>query len=107
MYSAFSRPKLRMPRAFIFNGSEVCAGSRLYISCTDMYTLCMGVFSKQEQHFLSSVANLGYGNPFLPERMAFEKAVLGREFVPGGDVWSASVSDPDAAAPNEGAIYKK
>jgi transcriptional regulator with AAA-type ATPase domain len=67
----------------------------------------MGVFSKQEQHFLSSVANLGYGNPFLPERMTFEKAVLGREFVPGGDVWSASVSDPDAASPNEAAIYKK
>ena len=67
----------------------------------------MAVFSKQEQHFLSSVANLGYGNPFLPERMTFEKAALGREFVPGFEVWSASVSDPDAASPNEASIYKK
>ena len=72
-----------------------------------MYTKCMDVFSKQEQHFLSSVAKLGYGNPFLPERIAFEKAALGREFVDGGEVWSASVSDPDAEPPNVAAIYKK
>jgi transcriptional regulator of acetoin/glycerol metabolism len=67
----------------------------------------MAVFSRQEQHFLSSVANLGYGNPFLPERMTFEKAALGREFVPGFEVWSASVSDPDAASPNEASIFRK
>jgi transcriptional regulator with AAA-type ATPase domain len=72
-----------------------------------MYTLCMAVFSRQDQHFLSSVAKLGYGNPFLPERIAYEKAALGREFVPGGPVWSASVSNPDAEPPNEAALYKK
>jgi transcriptional regulator with AAA-type ATPase domain len=72
-----------------------------------MYTLCMAVFSKQDQHFLSSVAKLGYGNPFLPERITYEKAALGREFVPGGPVWSASVSNPDAEPPNEAALYKK
>ena len=60
----------------------------------------MAVFARQDLHFLSSVAKLGYGNPFLPERIAFEKAALGREFVPGGPVWSASVSDPDADPPN-------
>jgi transcriptional regulator with AAA-type ATPase domain len=67
----------------------------------------MGVFSRQDQHFLSSVAQLGYGNPFLTERIKFEKAALGREFVPGGVVWSASVSDPDQESPNVTAIYKK
>jgi transcriptional regulator with AAA-type ATPase domain len=67
----------------------------------------MAVFSRQDQHFLSSVAKLGYGNPFLPERITFEKAALGREFVAGGEVWSASVSDPDAEAPNVTSIYKK
>ena len=64
------------------------------ILCTYMYTLCMEVFSRQDRHFLSSVAKLGYGNPFLRERVALEKAALGREFVPGGEVWSASVSEP-------------
>ncbi|HTW63084.1 MAG TPA: hypothetical protein VME17_00650 [Bryobacteraceae bacterium] len=67
----------------------------------------MQVISKQERHFLSSVAKLGYGNPFLTERITFEKAALGRDFVPGGAVWSASVSDPDAEPPNVGSIYKK
>ena len=67
----------------------------------------MGVFSRQDRHFLSSVAKLGYGNPFLTERIPFEKAALGREFVPGGEVWSASVTDPDAEPPNVTAIYKK
>ncbi len=67
----------------------------------------MGVFSRQDRHFLSSVAKLGYGNPFLTERIQYEKAALGREFVPGGEVWSASVTDPDAESPNVTAIYKK
>jgi transcriptional regulator with AAA-type ATPase domain len=67
----------------------------------------MAVFSRQEHHFLSSVAKLGYGNHFLPERITFEKAALGREFVPGGAVWSASVSDPDREPPNVASIYKK
>ena len=67
----------------------------------------MAVFSTKDQQFLSSVAKLGYGNPFLPERITFEKAALGREFVPGGAVWSASVSDPDAESPNVTLIYRK
>ncbi len=72
-----------------------------------MYTKCMAIYSQQERHFLSSVAKLGYGNPFLPERITFEMAALGREFVDGGEVWSASVSDPDAEPPNVASIYKK
>ena len=67
----------------------------------------MSVFSKQEIHFLSTVAQVGYGNPFLKERVTLEKAALGREFVSGGEVWSASVTDPDAEPPNVTSIHKK
>ncbi len=67
----------------------------------------MAAFSDRDRNFLSSVANLGYCNHFLPERIAFEKAALGREFVSGGPVWSVSVNDPDAEAPNVASIYKK
>jgi transcriptional regulator with AAA-type ATPase domain len=67
----------------------------------------MSLLSAQEERFLSSVANLGYGNPFLTERVTFERAALAREFVSGGPVWSASVSDPDTEPPNVAAIHKK
>ncbi|MGB6946237.1 MAG: sigma 54-interacting transcriptional regulator [Bryobacteraceae bacterium] len=67
----------------------------------------MALFSTKDQQFLSSVAKLAYGNPFLPERITFEKAALGREFVSGGAVWSASVTDPDAESPNVTLIYRK
>jgi transcriptional regulator with AAA-type ATPase domain len=67
----------------------------------------MTMLSREERRFLSAVAQLGYGNPFLPERIAFEKAALGREFVAGGPVWSASVSDPDTESPNVVSIYRK
>src|SRR5271170_5219857 len=72
-----------------------------------MYTLRMAAFTDRDRHFLSSVANLGYCNHFLPERITFEKEALGREYVPGGAVWSASVSDPNAQRPNETSIYNK
>jgi DNA-binding NtrC family response regulator len=67
----------------------------------------MVIFAAQDRHLLSSVASLAYGNPFLPERITHERAALGRAFVDGGPVWSASVSDPDATPPNVAAIYSK
>src|SRR5580698_699201 len=72
-----------------------------------MYTECMSVFSGHDRKLLSSVASLAYGNPFLPERIAHERAALGGQFVDGGPVWSASVSAPDAPPPNVAAIYLK
>src|ERR1700730_10027272 len=71
-----------------------------------MYNLCMRALSQNDRRFLSSVAQLGYCNPFLREQIRFEKPALGREFVPGGPVWSASVSDPDAEPPNVASIYR-
>ncbi len=72
-----------------------------------MYILCMPIFAAQDRRFLESVASLGYANPFLPERITFEKAALGREFEAAGPVWSVSVADPDATPPNVSAIYRK
>jgi DNA-binding NtrC family response regulator len=67
----------------------------------------MSVFSARDRHLLASVAGLCYANPFLPERIAFEKALLGREFQPAGPVWSVSVADPHATPPNVTAIFRK
>jgi transcriptional regulator with AAA-type ATPase domain len=67
----------------------------------------MPTFSARDRHLLASVAGLGYANPFLPERIAFEKAILGREFQAAGPVWSASVKDPEATPPNVIAVYRK
>ncbi|WP_321477327.1 sigma 54-interacting transcriptional regulator [uncultured Paludibaculum sp.] len=67
----------------------------------------MSAFDESDRHLLESVAGLGYCNPFLPERVELERAVLGREFQSGGPVWSASVSDPDATRPNVPPITRK
>jgi len=67
----------------------------------------MGGFSKIDHGFLAAVASLGYCNPFLPERVDLERAALGRDFVPGGVVWSTSVSDPDATRANVALLHRK
>src|SRR5579863_332262 len=67
----------------------------------------MPAFSPRDRHLLASAAGLGYANPFLPERIGFEKALLGREFQPAGPVWSVSISKPDVTPPNATAIYRK
>ena len=95
-------------RPLCFN--SLCKGVKLYTRTCYVHSYTLNVwlsFRGRSMHFLSSVAKLGYGNPFLPERIAYEKAALGREFVAGGEVWSASVSDPEAEPPNVTAIYKK
>ena len=78
-----------------------------HIKCMSLYNNCMAEISSQERHLLTAVANLGYCNPFLPERITYERAALGREFISSGPVMSASVSDPDATPPNVAAIYRK
>ena len=72
-----------------------------------MYSFCMAAFKARDRHFLASVASLGYANPFLPERITFEKAALGRDFQVTGPVWSVSVTNPDATPPNVLAIYER
>ena len=67
----------------------------------------MALFSQKDHEFLTAVAHLAYCNPFLPERIALERAALGREFVDDRPVWSASVSNPDATPANVSALYQK
>lgn len=67
----------------------------------------MSLYSDSERRFLTVVSRLGYSNPFLPERMELERAALGRQFIEGGVVWSASVSDPDSSRSNIARLHAK
>jgi len=67
----------------------------------------MAVFSPAERRFLHAVASLSYSNPFLPERIDWERAALGREWLQSEPVWSISAADPDADLPNILRIYDK
>lgn len=67
----------------------------------------MSLFSSSERRFLQSVANLAYSNPFLPDRIKYERAALGGEFVESEPVWSVSVADPEAKRPNVWRIGEK
>src|SRR4051794_8361728 len=60
----------------------------------------MSIYQDRERRFLTAIANLAHANPFLPERVEYEKAALGKRFIDGGAVWSASVENPDAESPN-------
>lgn len=79
----------------------------LGIPCAFWYKKCMELMSASERRFLQAVAGLAYSNPFLPERIEFERRALGREFVDVEPVWSASVADPTAVSPNVGRILEK
>lgn len=67
----------------------------------------MAIWTPTELHFLETVAKLAYTNPFYTERIALEKAALGKEFRPGGLVWSNSPSDPEAVNPNAWKIVER
>jgi transcriptional regulator with AAA-type ATPase domain len=60
----------------------------------------MQLFSAAERRFLDNAARLAYSNPFLPERIECERAILGKDFHASEAVWSVSVEDPDAKPHN-------
>lgn len=60
----------------------------------------MPLLREGERRFLTAVARLAYCNPFLPERIEFERAALGPDYEPASPIWSASVTDPEAIPPN-------
>ena len=53
-----------------------------------------------ERSFLTAVSKLAYCNPFLPERVEWERAALGEEFVEGEPVWSQPVDEPERPRAN-------
>ncbi len=48
----------------------------------------MALFSSTDQKRFSAIGQLGFVNPFLPERIELERAILGDQFVAGETVWS-------------------
>ena len=60
----------------------------------------MPLLSQSERAFLAAVSQLAYSNPFLPERIEYERAALGREFEEGEPVWSLPVEEPERPRAN-------
>jgi transcriptional regulator with AAA-type ATPase domain len=67
----------------------------------------MTLLNGSEREFLEAAAKLAHCNHFLPERIEYEKAALGRDFVSGEPVWSASVADPGASRRNVWLVHEK
>ncbi len=55
----------------------------------------MPFLSSHERSFLQAVGRLGYSNPFLPERIQYEREALGQEYEEAEPVWSMRVEDPE------------
>ena len=53
------------------------------------------------------MAALGYCNPFLPERVDYERAILGEDFVEGEPVWSMQVDAPDRPRANAERVARR
>jgi hypothetical protein len=60
----------------------------------------MAFLSANDRGFLRAVSNLGYCNPFLPERIQYEREALGRDFREAEPIWSMRVDDPDTLPVN-------
>ena len=67
----------------------------------------MAFLSAAEKRFLHAVSRLAYCNPFLPERIEYEQAALGREFVEGEPVWSLLVDAPEKPRENVGRLSRR
>ncbi|HLY20036.1 MAG TPA: sigma 54-interacting transcriptional regulator [Bryobacteraceae bacterium] len=61
----------------------------------------------QHRAFLHAVSQLAYANPFLPERVEFERAALGDAFIAGEPVWSQHVRDPEEPRANVWRIVER
>jgi transcriptional regulator with AAA-type ATPase domain len=66
----------------------------------------MSLLSDGERDFATAVSHLAYGNPFLPERIEWERRALGEEHLPFDVVWH-SRDDPQGENPNEARIVER
>jgi transcriptional regulator with AAA-type ATPase domain len=66
----------------------------------------MSLLTAVDRRALAAISQLGYCNPFLPERVELERAVLAADFVEGEPVWSYRI---DQTAPRENVwrVYRK
>src|SRR5712692_1195602 len=60
-----------------------------------------------ERDFLRVISELAYANPFLPERVEYERRALGRDFVEGEPVWSMRVDRPEEPRANAWKIKER
>lgn len=67
----------------------------------------MGLLSDTQRDFATAVSHLAYGNPFLPERIEWERRALGGEHVPFDAVWHSRPGDPVGENPNEMRIVER
>jgi hypothetical protein len=67
----------------------------------------MAFLTPQDRASLAAVSRLAHANPFLPERVELERAVLGDAFVAGEPVWSQQVRDPEQPRANAWAIVER
>src|ERR1022692_3775665 len=66
--------------------------------CTFLDQVAMTFLTSSQRTLLQGVSRLGYANPFLPERVELERAVLGGEFIEGEPVWSYRAEHPEPRA---------
>jgi transcriptional regulator with AAA-type ATPase domain len=66
----------------------------------------MPLVTAAQRRTFESVSRLAYANPFLPERVEWERAALGPEFVEGEPVWSYRTEQPGPRE-NVWRIYRK
>ena len=59
----------------------------------------MALFRDTERRCATALVGLGYCNPFLPERMAYEREILGEDFAGTGDAWHKQAA-AEAVRPN-------
>ncbi|MGE0684895.1 MAG: hypothetical protein AB7P69_28785, partial [Candidatus Binatia bacterium] len=64
----------------------------------------MAFLSADDRAFLRTVSDLGYCNPFLRERIEFERMILGEDFIAGEPVWGLRVDAPEKPNLNVGQL---
>ncbi|MBI5095424.1 MAG: sigma 54-interacting transcriptional regulator [Candidatus Hydrogenedentes bacterium] len=66
----------------------------------------MALFTDTERGAAEAVVNLSYCNPFLPERIDYERTILGKTFVATDGAWHKHVEE-DAERPNIGLLTQR
>ena len=67
----------------------------------------MAWLTGNERVFLRAVSHLGYSNPFLPERITYEREALGADFVEAEAVWRMRVDNPDVPLTNNTKVIER
>ena len=77
--------------------------------CQSMYIQCiaMAFLDQSEKSFLQTVSDTTYCNIFSPERVEYEKRLLGRDYEELGAAWSLDIDDPDRPLVNDWKVNER